>query len=114
MILNIQHVANWELIRARKQQLINKNNEMENKNRKPHQYQKGDKVMLRVGTENKLEVPWTGPYTITKVNTNGTVRLQIGAITDTINIRRLKPYHAASSSIHGGECNMRRSRKDRK
>ena len=30
MILNIQHKANWELIRERKQQLINKNNKKEN------------------------------------------------------------------------------------
>ena len=36
--------------------------------------------------------PWEGPYTIVQVNDNGTVRLRMGAVTDTINIRLLKPY----------------------
>ena len=70
--------------------------------------------MLKIGTENKYERPYSGPHTITKVNMNGTVRLQIGAITDTVNLRRLYPYKDASSPIHGGECNMRRSKKRKK
>jgi hypothetical protein len=71
--------------------------------------------MLRKGTENKYEAPFSGPHTILQVNTNGTVRLRIGSVTDTINIRRIEPYkEAAQGSIHGGECNMRLSRKRRR
>jgi transposase InsO family protein len=113
MIFNVQHAANWEYIRARKQKLIKKNNENENKKRIPHTYAVGDQVMLRNGAENKYEQPYSGPHSILQVNTNGTVRLQIGAITDTINIRRIDPYKKAPDSIRGGECNMRLSKNKR-
>jgi hypothetical protein len=113
MIFNIQHTANWEYIRARKQQIIKKNNVNENKKRIAHTYSVGDKVMLRVGTENKYEPPFSGPHSILQVNTNGTVRLRVGAVTDTINIRRLSPYKEAPDSIRGGECNMRKSKQNR-
>jgi hypothetical protein len=36
MIFNIKHEANWEFIRKRKQQQIEKNNEAENAKRIPH------------------------------------------------------------------------------
>lgn len=114
MIFNVQHTANWEYIRSRKQKLIKKNNLNENKKRIPHTYSIGDRVMLRKGSENKYEQPYSGPHSILQVNTNGTVRLQMGAITDTINIRRIDPYKAAPDSIRGGECNMRQSRKNRR
>ena len=113
MIFNIQHKANWEYIRARKQRLIHKNNQNENKKRVPHTYQVNDKVMMRKGTENKYEAPFSGPHVILKVNTNGTVRLPVGSVTDTINIRRIEPYKEITDSIHGGECNMRLSQKRR-
>ena len=109
MILNINHVANWEHIRQRKQNLINKNNQRENSKRLPYTYNVGDKVLLKRGTENKYEAPYEGPYSILKVHDNGTVRLQRGAISDTINIRRLTPYFENPQSSHGGECNRQTS-----
>jgi hypothetical protein len=39
--------------------------------------------MLRVGTENKYETPYSGPHTILKVHMNGTVRLQMGELSPT-------------------------------
>ena len=114
MILNIQHVANWEYIRARKQKLIDKNNSIENKTRIPYEYQVGQLVLLRKGTENKYEAPYQGPYRILQVNDNGTVRLQVGAIADTYNIRRITPYLDTNNTNYGGECNMRKSRSRRK
>jgi hypothetical protein len=110
MIFNIQHTANWEYIRQRKQALIHKNNQRENSTRIPHTYTIGDQVMLRRGTENKYETPYSGPHTILDVFMNGTVRLQQGAVIDTVNIRRLDPFKPPSSN-HGGECNMRQARK---
>jgi hypothetical protein len=38
MILNVKHEANWEYIRARKQNIILKNNKAENAKRIPHTY----------------------------------------------------------------------------
>ena len=114
MIFNVQHTANWELIRARKQRLIVKNNTNENKKRIPHTYKVGDQVLLRKGSENKYEQPYSGPHTVRKVNTNGTVRLQKGSVTDTVNIRRLEPYKDSTDSNRGGECNMRTSKKRRR
>ena len=58
MILNVQHEANWEFIRARKQKIIEKNNKAENAKRIAHIYSIGDKVLLRRGTENKYEMPY--------------------------------------------------------
>ena len=94
MILNVKHLANWEYIRQRKQHLINKNNNRENEKRIPHVYKRGDKVLLRRGTENKYETPYSGPHTIEEVsNNNGTVRMKVGHVTDTYNIRRIHPYY---------------------
>ena len=70
--------------------------------------------MLKKGSENKYEQPYSGPHTIIHVAKNGTVRLQVGAVVDTVNIRRIEPFKEAPSSIHGGECNMRQSTKNRK
>ena len=52
-MLNIKHEADWELIRQRKQQMINKNNLRENSKRIPYTYQPGQKVLLKTGTEYK-------------------------------------------------------------
>ena len=113
MILNLQFQADWTAIKRRKQDLIHKNNVQENAKRIPYTYEIGDKVMLENHRANKYEKPYLGPYSITKVNTNGTVCLKMGAVTDTVNIRRIHPFRT-SSSIRGGECNMRRARSRRR
>ena len=114
MIFNMKHEANWEYIKKRKQELINKNNKRENATRVQHKYSVGDKVLLRRGTENKYETPYEGPYPILKVNDNGTVRFKVKHVTDTYNIRRLVPFKESTAQDHGGECNMRLAKKRRK
>jgi hypothetical protein len=94
-ILNIKHEANWKFIRERKQRLIRENNRRENAKRHPYTYTVGEKVLLRADWNNAPkygEDPFKGPYTITQVNDNGTVRLRMGAVTDTVNIRLIKPF----------------------
>ena len=113
MILNIKHEANWDYIKKRKQNIINKNNKRENAGRIPHTYRVGDQVLLKRGTENKYEAPYEGPYKLLQVNNNGTVRMKVKAVTDTYNIRRLMPY-TSPEQFHGGECNMRVSKRRRK
>jgi hypothetical protein len=114
MILNIKHTANWDFIRQRKQNLINKNNLRENAKHIDYVYKLGESVLLKRGTENKYEAPYSGPHKVLKVNNNGTVRLKVKSVTDTYNIRRLLPYHETNNSNHGGECNMQNSKKRRK
>jgi hypothetical protein len=43
-----------------------------------------DKNLLKRGTENKYEAPYQVPFTITQVNENGTVRMMIKNVEDTI------------------------------
>jgi hypothetical protein len=50
MIVNVKHKADWEYIRARKQNLIIKDNKAENAKRIPHNYAVGDKVSLKITT----------------------------------------------------------------
>ena len=92
-ILNQHHDVNWEAVKKRKQGLINKGNTRENKKRKTHEYKTGDKVLLRNAWKTKFNHnAYLGPYTITAVRDNGTVRARKGRITDTFNIRNLTPY----------------------
>jgi hypothetical protein len=86
MVLYVQHLTDWTAIKACKQQIICKNNRIENLKQIPHHYQVGDLVMLENNRANKYEQPYSGPYYITQVNTNGTVCLKINAVTDTVNI----------------------------
>jgi hypothetical protein len=70
--------------------------------------------MLENNRANKYEQPYSGPYHITQVNTNGTVRLKINAVMDTVNIRCIDPFkNKTPNSNRGGECSMRRA-KDRR
>jgi hypothetical protein len=46
MVLSIQHLTDWTAIKARYQQIIHKNNRIENSKRIPHHFQVGDLVML--------------------------------------------------------------------
>jgi hypothetical protein len=46
-----------------------------------------------------MNTPTCGPYTITKVNTNGTVEINHGRIIETINLRRLKPFYDEKSVL---------------
>ena len=43
--------------------------------------------------EFKHAMEFEGPYEITKVNDNGTVRFQKGIVNDVINLRNIKPFH---------------------
>ena len=45
-ILNIKHVSNWEQIRKRKQERINRNNKRRNIHRNNHQYKVSEKILV--------------------------------------------------------------------
>ena len=56
MILNMQYLADLTVIKACMQQLIHKNNIIENSKHTPHQYKVGDKVMLENNHTQKIYV----------------------------------------------------------
>jgi len=92
-MLNVQFQADWQIIRQMKQSKIHQNNMRENQKRIPHEYKLADKVWYQIQTKGKFsDNPYKGPYEITKVNSNGTVQLHMGAIYETVNIHLLKPY----------------------
>ena len=93
-IINTKFIADWDYIRQRKQNIIHNNNERENAKRIPHTYQIGDKIMLKKYNQHKYGGPeYEGPYAITTVNDNGTVRIQRRKFYDVVNIRNIKPYY---------------------
>ena len=92
MIFNLKSIIDWRTITARKQKQVIKDNLRENKGRIDHEYSIGDKIYLRPsGVQRKLEIQNKGPYRITHVHANGTVRLQMGIKNIKVNIRRIEP-----------------------
>jgi hypothetical protein len=93
MILPIKFQADWAYIRRQKAKAIAKNNDRENDGRIAHTYKVGDKVLYRKhGILRKLDIPRRGPYQITKVYNNGTVKLKRGVVSERVNIRHLTPF----------------------
>jgi RNase H-like domain found in reverse transcriptase/Reverse transcriptase (RNA-dependent DNA polymerase)/Integrase zinc binding domain len=97
-ILNSKFEADWNFIKANKQRLIHINNQKENKSRISHQYNINDEILCESKPTKSKFGPalWEGPFRIVKVNDNGTVRIRKGVVTETVHIRRIKPYHNAT------------------
>ena len=58
-----------------------------------YDYKINDQVYVKAdGIQRKISTPKLGPFRITDVYTNGTVRIQKGVINERINIRRLEPH----------------------
>ena len=97
-IHNTNFTANWQYIKERKQRLIIQNNKRENATRTPHTYSVGDQVLVHQDPNRKHGRDYNaGPYSITRVNDNGTVTLQQGTphggvLSQTWNIRNVSPY----------------------
>ena len=59
----------------------------------PTSYQVGDEILIKQDQNTKFGTdPYKGPYVITEVRNNGTVRVREGIIEDTYNIRMITPY----------------------
>ena len=57
-----------------------------------HQYKVGDKILVKRKKNSRHEFEFMGPFPITQINDNVTVRFQKGIINDATNIRRIKPF----------------------
>ena len=89
-ILNINQEANWQLIKKRKEALINKGSQKQNCCRQSHVCCTGDKVLLKNAWIVKLnQDTFIGPYTVIKVRNNGTVCARKGNLMDTYNLRNI-------------------------
>jgi hypothetical protein len=96
MLLNIPLIADLNMIRERRQVLIDENLRRQNMKRRTFDYQVGQQVLVLNSKErpSKLEprAP-DGPFPIIQVHVNGNVTIQRDAYTtERINIRRLRPF----------------------
>jgi len=95
MLLDIPLIADWNLIREWRQQIIDQRLVEANRKRFSYDYQVGQQVLKFNYKPNKLQQRAEGPYSITEVHTNGTVTIQLSPTTiERISIRRIRPYRA--------------------
>eukprot|EP00985_Skeletonema_marinoi_P031804 scaffold37810_cov288-Skeletonema_marinoi.AAC.1 len=96
MLFDILFIADWSDIGRIRQQLVDRNNARENKRRLPFDYVPGSKCLIiseiNGEKQRKAKDKNHGPYVVTSVFTNGTVRIQRGSVNERINIRRLTPF----------------------
>jgi transposase InsO family protein len=93
MVLNIPLVTDLQQLQKRRQELIDKRLIEANTKRFAHDYAVGDEVLRLAYRPDKLEPRAFGPYTITRVHTNGTLSIEVSpGVVERINIRRVKPY----------------------
>ena len=80
MLMNVSLIANlYSSIQQRRQQLIDEYLRRTNARRIQHSYSIGDRVMVVQYDPTKLDTKKRGPFTMVRVFTNGTVKLQIVA-----------------------------------
>lgn len=93
MVLDIPIIANLEILRRKRQELIDGNLRRKNMSRKEHKHKIVDQILVRADDPHKLDPQTKVPFTITATHTNGTVSLTTAPhITQTINIRRIIPF----------------------
>jgi len=93
MFFDIPYIADWTAIGQRRQASVDKDNARENARRIDFDYAVGHKVMIRKdGHVRKAEDKYLGPFIVTQVHTNGTIRIQRRTMLERINIRRVTPF----------------------
>ena len=92
MLMDVPLVADLEAIRGRRQQRIDNNLRRTSRGRVDNNYRIGERVKLRVWDPIKLQEQFKGPYEITQVFTNGTVKLRTEPGSERVfNIRKIEP-----------------------
>ena len=93
MLLNIPFIADLQLLKDKREQLIHEQLLRSNRSRISHDYRAGDEILILTYKPDKLDDRAVGPFRIEQVHVNGTVTIRRNAnITERINIRRIKPY----------------------
>ena len=98
MIFRQQVKVDWQILKLQRCRQAIANNKKENQTCVVHDYKVGEKVLIvqkkyKRQTKAKLSSPTEGPFTITRVYTNGNVCINRGAYEEDISIRRLRPYY---------------------
>ena len=96
MLLDIKYNTDCDKLYERQQHKINKLNIRENLKRFKYDYEIGDKALLKRDVNDDIiramDYVNEGPYRITKVYSDGTIRIQRGRNNERLNIRRIVPY----------------------
>ena len=94
ILFDIPFLADWKKIGEHRQRQTDRNTARENKSRIDWDYKVGDKVLVRKeGILRKSESKYhRKPWTISRVHTNGTLRIHRGIKSERLNIRRVTPY----------------------
>ena len=95
MLFGIPYLADWSEIGRKRQAQVDKFNSIENQNWINFDYRiRQNFFLIKDGIYRKAEDNNLGPYTITDVFVNGTVRIQRqrGTINERLNIRILRSY----------------------
>jgi transposase InsO family protein len=93
MLLNIPLIADFQLLRDKRQALIDEQLMRANRSRISHDYQPGEEVLVLTYKPTKLQERAVGPFVIEQVHTNGTVTIRRNPhVVERINIRRIRPY----------------------
>ena len=97
MLLNVPIIADLQILQQKRQNKIDYNTEKSNTRRYSHIYHINDLILIEITNPTKLQQKFQGPFPIRQVNDNGTVTIQRSTnISQTINIRRIKPFHTFS------------------
>ena len=99
MLMGAKFNADWARIAQRKIDSTNKSNKRENASRIQHTCQAGDRVSLKKPGKccRKMSSTHKGPCKVIAVCTNGTARIQRGAVRECMNMRRITPHRSRTN-----------------
>ena len=95
MIFNMTAVIDWRAKHCNKKAQVKRDKIRENNKRIAHDYAVGDNVYIvrdKNEVRRKMSAPKMGPYEVTDIYDNGTVRIQRDNVNERINIRRIEPH----------------------
>ena len=93
MLVPIPVLTDMEVIRNRRQAVIDDNTRRVNLRRIYKDYKIGDQVLLKVYNPATLDERAEGPFSISQVHVNGTVTIKRAKqVFERINIRRIRPF----------------------
>ncbi|KAL7530913.1 LOW QUALITY PROTEIN: hypothetical protein ACHAXR_008651, partial [Thalassiosira sp. AJA248-18] len=93
MFLDVPLIADWQVISARRTQVVNESLRRADLKRRSYDYVQGERELKKTHKPTKLGERTEGPYTISQVHVNGIVSIQLRpSVTERINIRRVIPH----------------------
>ena len=93
MFVDLPVIVDLLAMQDKRQALIDENLRRQNAKRREFRYEVGGEVLIKSVDPRKLEPRAHGPYTITRVFTNGTVEVRRNPqVVERLNIRRIIPF----------------------